>query len=238
MWQKFKKTKVYSNWATLLKALKPMTWKQRIEHLWEYHKYQLVVLFLIVFTLGITVTALQSRNKEVLAGGMIVNVYMEPDGYQYLTGDYEKELGGDGKKKIVELFPIYFGDPMDLQYGEEYYNASMVLTARVSGRMLDYMLLDQFALEYYMPYGAYMNLEKLFTQEELDALDEQGLLRYVFDEIEEVQYPIAICVTDTQFAKDNITVESDVKDVYLAFAVSTPKQDICLDVWERILAWK
>lgn len=235
MWQKIKNSKIYKNWANLLKALKPMTWKQRAEHLWEYHRYQLIVLFLIVFTLGITVTALQSRNKQVLVGGMMVNVYMEPEGYQYMSGDYQQELGGDGKKKVVDLFPIYFGDPWDPEYGEDSYNTSLVLTARVSGRQLDYMLLDKFAFEYYINQEVYMDLRKVLTEEELKTLEEQKRIIYLREETQEENIPSAVIITETQFAKDNITADGD---VYFAFSASSPRLEMCRDVWDRIMAWE
>lgn len=235
MWKWIKNTRFCRNWANLIKALKPMTWKERFEHIWEYHRYQLFVVFLLGMTLSVTLTAISARNKETLVGGMMVNVYSEPAGYQYMTEDYRTDLGATKKKQVVELMPVNFGDPWDPQYGEDSYNTSLILTARVSGQMLDYMLMDKFAFEYYVPQEVYLDLRKVLTEDELKALEAQNLIRYVREESAEEDIPSAVIITGTQFAKDNLTAEGD---IFFAFSSSTVRPEICRDVWDRIMAWE
>lgn len=235
MWKKLKNTKFCRNWSNLFKALKPMTWKQRFEHIWEYHRYQLFVVLLLTMTLSMTITVFSARNKETMVGGMMVNVYMEPEGYQYLTEDYRKDLGATSDKQVVELMPVTFGDPWDPQYGEDSYNTSLILTARVSGQMLDYMLMDKYSFEYYVPQEVYLDLRKVLTEEELKELEEKKLIRYVREETAEEDIPSAVIINDTQFAKDNITAEGD---IFFAFSSSTVRPEMCRDVWDRIMNWE
>ena len=94
MLEKFKQTKFYLGWLKLKKDLEPMTFSQKVEHIWMYYKYYLVVVFLVGFTLSITATMLVSRSKEILVSGIMVNIYMEQEGFNYLTEDYLEDLGG------------------------------------------------------------------------------------------------------------------------------------------------
>ena len=79
MLEKFKQTKFYIGWLKLKKDLEPMTFSQKVEHIWMYYKYYLVVVFLVGFTLSITATMLVSRSKEILVSGIMVNIYHNID---------------------------------------------------------------------------------------------------------------------------------------------------------------
>lgn len=235
MLEKFKETKFYLGWVKLMRDLKPMTWKQRAEHIWMYYKYYLVVVFLVTFTLSLTATMLISRSRETLVSGIMVNVYMEQTGYNYLTEDYLADLGGDEGRQVVELTSVNFGDPMDPNDGEDSFYASQILTARVSGAMLDYMLMDKFGFEYYISQEVYLDLREVLTAEELEKLDEQKKIVYIMEEGAQERIPAAVLITDTEYVRDNMNMEGD---TYLAFSGSTPRTDMCRDVYERILAWE
>lgn len=234
MLEKFKQTKFYLGWVKLINDLKPMTWKQRVEHIWEYYKYYLLVVFLAGMTLSIFFTMIISRSKETLVSGIMVNIYMEQEAYNYLTEDYLKDLGGTEGKQIAEMTSVNFGDPFDPTSGEDSYYASQILIARVSGQMLDYMLLDQYGFEYYVAQEVYLDLRKVFTEEELQQWDAEKRLIYAMEEGEE-RVPVAIIITETQFCKDNMNMEGD---IYFALSGSTLRPEMCRNVWERIMAWE
>ena len=235
MLEKFKTSRFYLGWLKLKKDLAPMTWKQRIEHIWMYYKYYLWVVFLVGFTLSITATMLVSRSKETLVSGIMVNVYMEQTGYNYLTTDYLADLGGEKNKQVVELTSVNFGDPLDPEEGENSYYASQILVARVSGQMLDYILLDKFGFEYYASQEVYLDLREVFAEAELSALDAEGKVIYVMEEGATERVPVSIIITDTQYVKDNMHMEGD---VYFALSGSTLRPEMCRDVWERIQSWQ
>ena len=235
MLEKFKQTKFYIGWLKLKKDLEPMTFSQKVEHIWMYYKYYLVVVFLVGFTLSITATMLVSRSKEILVSGIMVNIYMEQEGFNYLTEDYLEDLGGKEGSQLVELTSVNFGDPFDPADGENSYYSSQILTARVSGQMLDYMLLDKFGFEYYVAQEVYLDLREILTQEELQQLDKDGKVVYVMEEETEERIPAAVIITDTQFVKDNMHMEGD---TYFALSGSTQRKDMCRDAWDRIHNWQ
>ena len=238
MWQKFKQTTFCQNWINLIRVLKPMTWKQRLEHIWEYHRYQILVLTVIGFSLGILVTALFSQSTEMLVSGMMTNINMEREGYTYLTNEYMEDLNGDPSWQKVELTSITLSDMLDLEDGYDSYQRSLTLIARVSGKMLDYMLMDQYTMEYYQGYDVYMDLRDVFSEEELHALLKEDRVAYMNAAEEGAEpelIPIAVRITGMPFAKDNINNEGE---VFFAVSGSSPRPEMCRNVWDRIMAWE
>lgn len=235
MWKKFKNSGFVQGFVKLKNDLKPMTFKEKCEHLWEYYKEWLVVLFIVFMGINLLVTVISAQNKEVMVSGMMINIKIEQEGMNYLTRDYKEYLGGTSKNQVAELTYTSFGDPADPEFGEDSTYASMILPARVSGAMLDYMILDKFAMEYYLLQDVYMDLRGFFTEEELAQLEAEKRLVYAQYEGEEIRWPIAVKITDLDFVKDNVNSEGD---IYFALSGSTPRPEMCRNVWNYLHAWK
>lgn len=235
MWEKFKKTKLAQGFIKLRNDMKPMTFKEKCEHLWEYYKEWLLVLFLVVMGIGLVTTIISSRNKEVMVSGMMINIKIEQEGMNYLTTDYSEYLGATSEDQVAELDYTSFGDPMDPELGEGSFYASMILPARVTGAMLDYIILDEFALRYYVDHEVYMDLRKVFTEEELKQWDAEGRVKYAkqADDIE--SWPIAIEISNLDFVKDTVNSEGE---IYFALSGSSPRPEMCRNAWEYLHAWK
>lgn len=234
MLAKFKETKLYLSWVKLINDMKPMTGRQRVEHLWMYYKEYLLCLFIVISLISMIATVMIHRSKETLVSGMMVNIAIDQEGYDYLSVDYLARLGGVEGKQVAELDYTKFGDPFDPADGQESYYASLILISRVSGAMLDYMILDKFAMEYYITQDVYMDLRDMFTAEELAQLEENHQLIYAQEEGSEDRQPIAVVITDTAFVKDNVQSEGD---IYFALSGSSPRPEMCRDAWEYIHAW-
>lgn len=233
--EKFKNTKFYLGCVKLLRDLKPMTWQKRVDHIWTYYKEYIYCFCIAMVFVAFFFTAVGKQTEESLVSGIIVNVSLDQGGMNYLSQDYKAELAPDDKKKLVELDYTAFGDPMDPQLGEQSYYASMILTARVSGALLDYMILDKFAMEYYIAQEVYLDLRKVFTPEELAELDAQNKVIYAMQENNTERWPVAIVISDLPFIEDNQTSEGD---VYFALSGNVRSLETCRNVWERILAWQ
>lgn len=230
MLEKFKQTEFCKGWVRLLGDLKPMTWPQRLEHLWNYYKEYLWIAVFVIMVLSLGVSFLIRKNTEVLASGMLVNIAIEQEGYNYLSTDYFKKLGGIDGKQTVEIDYTNFSSLADPTSSEDNYNKANVLIARVSGRMLDYMILDEFAVRFYASQDVYLDLREVFSEEELSKYE----IFYAQEEGSE-PVPVAIRITELPFVKDNITNEGH---TYFALSGSTPRPDACRDVWEYIHAWE
>ena len=235
LWSKFKETKLYKGFQKLYHDLKPMTWRQRIDHLWTYYKEVLLGVAIVGIALSVLITIMTSQAQETIVGGIAVNTTIHPDGIIYMTDEYKAEIAPDDKDKLVKLESTQVGDLMDVENGESSYYSSMILTARVSGGMLDYMILDKFAMEYYITQEVYLDLREFFTEEELAQLDAENKVIYAMQEGETERWPIAVDVSDLPFFEAYVTSEGE---TYFALSGFVRSLDTCRDVWNRLLNWK
>ncbi|MBO5317270.1 MAG: hypothetical protein J6A74_02375, partial [Oscillospiraceae bacterium] len=161
--KKKKERSVIPTFRELLEDMKPMSFGQKVDHLWTYYKEYLLIAALIVVLVVMTVTSFLNSTKEVLLRGMMVNITITQEGYNYLTEDYFEKIGGEEGTQLVEMDYANFADLADPTNGEDNYSASLKLMARVSGGLLDYALVDQMAFEFYLTQGVYGKLSTLFT---------------------------------------------------------------------------
>lgn len=235
MLEKFKNTKFYHGWVKLCNDLKPMTFWEKVDHLWTYYKIYIWIFLMAMTPVLILGIYIDQQSKEVLVNGMMINVNIDPLGVTYLTSDYAYELGAKEGKQLVELDYVEFGDPLDPETGLESNEKSMVLISRVSAGTLDYMVLDKFAMEHYIVWEVYMDLREFFTQDELSALAAEDKLIYAQQDGQEEKWPIAVDISDTAYAK--AYVRGDGK-TYFALSGSTPRPEMCRNIWERINNWE
>ena len=252
----FKETRFYKDWAKLLNDLKPMSWKQRIEHIWEYYKeYMLVVGVFLMVTIGL-ISSMISAGKEVVVTGIMVNVTVDQKGYSYLSTDYAEHIGA-ADVESVRLEYTEFSDLL-VDASEENYNAAQMIILETAAKKLDYMILDKLAMEFYTAQEIYLDLRDFFTLEELRAFAEKDLLIYCLEEqatklpVEELEllheyclseegadveycWPAAVKITNLDYVKDNIAA---VDDVYFALTASTEKLEEVRDIWEYMNDWK
>lgn len=236
MIEKFKQTKLYLGVKTLGDQLRPMTFKQKCEHLWEYYKEWLLVVFIVCMGISLAVTVISEQQKEVLVSGMLVNISIDQRGMYYLTTEYAQYLGATDKNQVAEVDYTSFGDPLDPEQGENSYYASMILPSRVTGAMLDYIIMDKFAMEYYITQDLYMDLRDFFTPEELEQLEKEKRVIYAQEEGSFDRVPIAVVITQLPFIQTYVAPEGD-NAIYFALAGSTPRPEMCRNVWNYLHDW-
>lgn len=233
--KKFKESNFYKEWKKLGEDLKPMTWSQRLDHLWTYYKEWLIVVALVAMFLSAGFTVLKAQTQETLVSGMMVNISISQQGYDYLSADYLEKLGGIEGKQKAELDYTNFSSLEDPTSSEDNYNSMLILLARVSGGMLDYMILDKFAMEYYIVQDVYLDLRDFFTEEEMAELGDRLITARQEGETE--AWAVAVDITDLPFVQDNITVEENDR-IYFALSGNTQRMDMCRDAWNYIHAWE
>ena len=212
-----------------------MTFKEKCEHLWEYYKEWLVVVFMVVIACGVVISAIIEQNKEVLVSGMMVNISIDQQGMNYLTTEYAQYLGATSKNQVAEMDYTSFGNLLDPQQGDLNYNLSLILPARVSGAMLDYMILEKSAMEFYIIQDVYMDLRDFFTEAELAQLEAENRVIYAQQESEFDRMPIAVAITELPFIQEYVNTEND---IYFALSGSTPRPEMCRNVWNYLHAWE
>lgn len=231
--KKFKDTGFGREVIKLLDDLKPMSWKQRIDHIWTYYKEYIGVFSLLIFVcVGLISSAISAQRERVITG-IMVNITMTQEGFNYLSTDYAEHLE-IGKDKDVKLEYTSFND-LETSTSEQDYYAAMTVVAEVSAKKLDYMLLDELAMEFYAGQEVYMDLNKVFTEEELAEFAEKELLIYCMEEKDQEAWPAAIKINDLAYVQDTVTSEGD---VYFALSGSSEKYEQLRNVWEYIKNWE
>lgn len=232
--EKWRQSQLYEKLQRLKKDMEPMSFWEKIGHLWYCYKIYFIVIFVIVAMLGsIMGTAISYQMKDRLVSGMLVNVYLDQRGMNYLTSEYEQYLGAK-KGQEVELESVYFGKLTEYS-PEDDYSKVLVLTARVEGKMLDYAILDRDGLDTAMRYDMFLDLREFFTQEELDKLAEEDRLFYAMVEGDEDRWPVAVKITDIPFVKDNVKNKGE---IFFTLSGREPDLEMCRNAWDYIHAWK
>ena len=229
----FKDTTFYKEIIKLRDELKPMSWQKRIDHIWTYYKEYIGLFAVFAFvTIGLISSAVQAQ-KETVITGMMVNITIEQEGFNYLSEDYAEVLQLS-KDQQVALEYTSFAD-IATSVDEADYYAAMTVVAEVAAKRLDYMILDKMGMEFYTGQEVYMDLSKVFTEEELAEFAEKELLIYCMEEEERIPWPAAIKINDLPFIKDNVTSPGD---IYFALAGSSENFEQIRAVWEYIKAWE
>lgn len=225
-------TEKNNSFRKLIETLKPMTFRQRVEHIWMYYNlFILVGIFALIIVVYFAAGIINSQVKPIYAG-VYANLEITEEGKQYLQEDYFTRLGGGDWQK-VELTGTRFNKLLSSVQDYDYnYNAAMSAVALVGSYSLDYLLMDQIAMEFYMSQDIFMDLRDFFTEQELEKLKDD--LVYLETNAGE-RIPVALHIEDMPFAVDCI----DLKDnIFLAFVGNTKRMDTCRDFWEYLNNWK
>lgn len=228
-----KETKVYKSIQRFFAALKPMTWKERIEHIFSYYE-ELVFVFAMILAVVIIVGVSVSRNdKQAVFGGAFANVDINKIGYSYLTDGYMASVGADPETQYVDLSSTAFKEVTQVSELDVSYNAAMKPIAKIEEGVLDFLVMNEDAMEFYMTQYALMDLTEVFTKDQLAAMEDD--LIYVYLEVEAIRYPIAIEVTDMPFFKDCADVTNP---VYFGFTGHKEDQAEYQAFWTYLNNWK
>lgn len=208
--------------------LAAMSWKQRMDHLWTYYKWVLGVLVGVVMIISIVVTAISAKQIDVLFGGMSANLDLSDDAQIYLSEDMERFLVTKDKQQ-VQLDMTGFGDLLDPEMAEYNYNSALQVIALVSARQLDYIMMDQSALSFFVTQDVFADLNEVLTTQQLEKFE--GRIVYA-EPSEGERYPIALDLRDTAFAAD-----SQLEEVYIGFPGNTERAYTASQFLDYLLAW-
>ena len=223
---------IKGQWLELKEALRPMPWKKKLEHLWEYYKWVLVVLLVVATIIYIAVVGYSNARVEGLLYGEIVNINFDTEGVEYLSKDFLEHLNGVKGDQKVSLFMSNLIIGQDSTY-ENYYAPLMRTSSEISNGKLDYVLVDSAALTVYFNEEILLDLRQLFTPEELAQM-EDSLVYVLYEETGE-KIPMAINVTESSFVKNRLTSETA---VYLAFIGNTTRMETCRVFYDYFMAYK
>lgn len=241
-----KRKHIMPTFSELKEDLKTMTFREKVDHLWTYYKeYVFLLLLVAVLTVGLTVSAVNA-NKETLVLGILANVSMSGEGKEYLESGYFEKIGGKEGQQVL-LHATNFQSLEDPTSAEDNYNAASLLIARVSAGQLDYAIIDELAMEFYVTQAVFLDLRDFFTEEELAELAEKDLLVYATEgDVDENgdlipgtgdiegRFPVALKLKELPFCQDTMYGE----DVFFVIGGNDPDKEQVRGIWEHILAWE
>ena len=217
-------------------TLRPMSWRDRIDHIWTYYKEIILIGAVVIILLASIVGNALKPRLEVRMSGYLANITLSEDGSAYLKEDYLSHLGGSADSQTVILNSTVFGGEGYLTNMEANYNAALAPVLQVTAQEVDYMLLDEVALEFYLNKAFFMDLRQLLNEEELKQLE---LTYYQPVDIDEKpvgeSYPVAVDITGTAFAQG---CAKDAKKVYFVVVANGPNKDDIRNFWEYLNSWK
>ena len=217
-------------------TLRPMSWRDRIDHIWTYYKEIILIGAVVIILLASILGNALKPRLEVRMSGYLANITLSEDGSAYLKEDYLSHLGGSADSQTVILHSTVFGGEGYLTNMEANYNAALAPVLQVTAREVDYMLLDEVALEFYLNKAFFMDLRQLLNEEELKQLE---LTYYQPVDIDEKpvgeSYPVAVDITGTAFAQG---CAKDAKKVYFVAVANGPNKDDIRNFWEYLNSWK
>lgn len=233
-----KRKGVTPTFRELLNDLKPMTFGQKLDHLWSYYKEYVLIALILAIVITAAVTGYINANKDYKFKGMMVNITISQEGYRYMTDDFLAKIGTGDKNEAVMMDYTNFTDLADPTSSEDNYSASLLLIARVSGQLLDCALVDQLALEFYLTQDVYGDLRSFFTQEQLDTMGFQVIYAQPEDEWSEEEfepYPVALEISQLQFFRD---MAPNNEKIYFVLAGNHPNLEAVQAFWDHLQAWE
>ena len=219
------------HWQKLMEELRPMTPKQRWEHLWEYYKWVLGVVALLVLVGAVIATSIINLNTEVLASGVLLNVEPDDEGYYYLTEAYYNTHKSDQGRQTVELTTRTYDISEQVEDPAYNYDVMQSIVAMIYAKTLDYVVSDEASMLELLSPDYFMDLREIFTEEELAAMDDR-VIKLVSEETGKT-IPMAIEVTDSEFCRE-FTHRPHSK-YFIMFGITSPRPEVCREMYERIM---
>lgn len=241
LWEKIKKKSQKNSYLIpglkkLKTNMKGMSFSQKVDHIWTYFKeYILVGILLAVMVFGM-VSSLLSTRREAVITGVMANLSMSQKGYSYLSTDYEK-LVATGKNQYVSFQYVNFESLENSAQVEASYAAAMKPVAMAVNRELDYILMNETALKFYMAYDFFLDLREFFTPEEMEQWESRVIYYSVVDSLtgeETDAIPVAINLEGLAFKTDTIGEG----EAYLSFLNEPDRMERYRQFWEYLNAWE
>lgn len=215
--------------------LKPMTFWEKVDHIWTYYKAYMFVAAMLVLILVAVISAVNNMGIQYYNCGVMCNVELSRSGHDYLTDEFfVKNLGNPDGKTYLTSVTLETAE-YTVQDTENRYQSYMNVLGQVEAKELDYMLVDEYSFSFYVDDRIYMDLRTLLSEEELARLYADNRIVQVREESEDAGTPMGIDITDLPFAKDCVLTEGK---TYLVFIRNTTDPDICLMLWNHILNWE
>ena len=208
--------------------LKNMSWKDRAWYVWEYYKFHLLAVILVIGVLSTIGTMIYRQTFTTRLSVAIINDRSAGASSSALLESELREYMGCGKKDLIEIHEglmVDFNEESTSQYG---YATLAKISALVASKSLDVVIGDQSAIDHYETVSAYQNLEELLPPELYERVKDHI---YRAKDGEGNLTPVALSLEDTALGeKTGIIMDPP----YLAVIQGSPHKEAALQMIEYL----
>jgi hypothetical protein len=212
------------------KKLKELSFKKKIEYIWDYYKPIMVGIILTITLVSVIIQmAINISKEDVLYIATINSVTQMEENFPFVEG-FKEYAAIDERKQVVtvdtSLMLNYESEDMD----EYYMSAVMKLAAIIAARQLDVMLMEESVYNRHLYDGTFYDLHELLP-EELYKRVEPYLIWGITEE-ESTSRPYAIDVTD--IAEVDVANTFGDKEILLGVITNTKNQEYVIQFIEYL----
>ena len=231
----------------ILKALKG---KERLQHLFQYYKWRILAIFLCLVVLVSSVVNAVTKKDYVLSG-ILLNYTAETleDGLSKLTSDFLSEQAINEKEYTIELITSLSYLKDNAEFATDSYMTVENLTARIAGKLLDFVVCDRNSMENLAYSEFFVDLSTVLTKEQMEAYApyllymDMAFVEKIKEIVESENYDVEIELPDSKKPETmekpipvfiNISGSSyadaiypgEKKDIVLAIAANAPHEEM------------
>ncbi|MBR2662658.1 MAG: hypothetical protein IKE25_02985 [Clostridia bacterium] len=147
-------------------ALARMTLLQRLEYIFEYYKFPLVLILIAVVALS-SVLYYRITYKDTLLYLAYANIAVGDTLDSELGEEFTRSIGADPGKAVVKVYRnLYLSSDPSAQDHQYPYASRLKLMAAMTNRQLDVLLMNQEAYDIMSSGGYLLPLEELLKQDD------------------------------------------------------------------------
>ena len=146
-------------------ALARMTLPQRLDHIFEYYKFPLVLILIAVVALG-SILYYRITYKNTLLCVAYANIAVGDTMNSALGEGFLRSIGADPGKNEVRVYSgLYLSQDASVQNHQYSYASRLKIMAAMTSRQLDIMLMNREAYDIMSAGGYLLPLEELITRD-------------------------------------------------------------------------
>ena len=202
---------------------------KKLSAFWQKNRIVLIISISILTVLLLVARKYVTLNNDVLISGLSVNVAVDQAAVEEMNAHFRELLsqGEKYEKVLLSHTTLDSFSQANLRYKDNLHVLTTI-TSLTEAKQLDYLLMDQLALEILIKQETLLDLRQFFTEEQLQEMSDRMI--YVRSSEMDVSesYPVAVDVTALPFILEK--AQSPDK-VYFGVAGKTPRIEAVRLVW-------
>lgn len=179
---------------------KDLTFKKKIEHIWEYYKVHILGTLLFAVIIGSWIYNAKFRPQKELFAGLAIIDYRFPDNYydDPLYNRINEALGLEGTDSEVRI-EYFYDDPSQPDFMSNMIDkfGAMLLTGDVNMMIMNEASMVEYAANDYL-----LDLSLVYTDEELENMEKEGMLIKTASELDSNEKYYAVSLKNSTSMTD------------------------------------